>query len=106
TAVLLVPRVSLKSAPAPTAVLSLPLLLKSAPAPTPVLRLASVRLSSAYVPMPVLYTPAVRPPRARYPSAKLAPGQPGSGESQAARVCGENAKHAMTSGIRNEPRDA
>src|SRR6266545_944976 len=98
------PLVLLKSAPAPVAVFSTAELLKSAPAPIPVQRLPSVILSSEYTPIPVLYTPVVRLPRARYPSARLAPGQPGSGESQAARVCGENAKQTITSGMRNKPR--
>src|SRR6266542_3081137 len=69
--------VLLKSAPAPVAVFS-----------SAVLDCPSVRLRSEYRPIPVLYTPAVRLPRARYPSAKLPPGQPGSGESQAALVLG------------------
>jgi hypothetical protein len=34
----------------------------------------------------------------------LAPGQPGSGESQAALICGENAKQTINSGMRSEPR--
>jgi hypothetical protein len=47
-------------APAPMAVFVPPLSLKSAPAPTAVSRLASLRLSSEYVPIPVLYMPVVR----------------------------------------------
>jgi hypothetical protein len=66
--------VLLKSAPAPVAVFSSPVLAKSAPAPRAVLKLPVLTPSSEKKPTAVLYKPVVRLKRALCPSAVLPPG--------------------------------
>ncbi len=73
-AVLAIPVVLLKSAPAPVAVFSFAVLSRSVPAPTPVQKLPSERLRIEYMPTAVLYNPVVRLKSAELPSAVLPPG--------------------------------
>jgi hypothetical protein len=73
-AVLELPPMLLKSAPASVAVFSSARLARSEPAPTPVQKLPSVRLRGEYIPIAVFYVPLVRLSRAEAPSAVLPPG--------------------------------
>src|SRR5206468_10222810 len=85
-------------APVPAAVLDVPLLRSSDPAQTAVLKQPSVSCHCEYHPSPVLNPPLVRFLRALNPSLVLPPPRSPS----AACVCGENAKEAITSRMRNE----
>src|SRR5262249_16606815 len=106
TAVLFIPPPLVKSAPAPTPVFSFALLSRSAPAPTPVFKLAVVLTRSESKPNAELNAPDVMLLRAFCPSAVLPVGRgPGSGvNGLTACVCGDNAKHTNTSGMRRNPR--
>src|SRR6476659_5021623 len=99
TAVLKLPVALSKSATVPTAVLELPLLRTSAPAPTPVLKLPSVLAKSERKPSAVFPAPVVLLMRASLPgnTLKRLLLQP---SKQAARACGDNAKHVSVTATR------